>query len=235
MEDRLTGRNTIIQRMINLIPKSWRLILNPNHRCIYKFMQYAASTTAGGSKVLDAGAGPGPYKPLFNHCHYEATDYHPDTNIDFVCSLDRIPKANKSYSHIICTETLEHVEYPQDVINEFYNLLKPHGKLFLTCPQGWAIHQAPNNYYNFTKFGIYSLLRNAGFNQLKVKITPKGGWFWMMSNQIRDSGLWSNHNPLKWILYPFTHVLIPLLLFPLDSLDRKKEWTNGYLVEAERD
>jgi len=37
---------------------------------------------------------------------------------------------------IINTQVLEHVEYPQKVLDEFYRILAPGGKLFLTAPQG---------------------------------------------------------------------------------------------------
>ena len=235
MKDKLTGRNKIIQSIIGLVPRGMRLWLNPNYRSVVKFMQYAASTTAGGSTVLDAGAGPGPYKSLFAHCKYEATDFKPAENIDFICSLNQIPKANGTYSHIICTEVLEHVEYPQEVMNEFFNILKKGGKLYLTCPQGWGLHQEPYNYYNFTKYGLKSLLKNAGFKEENIYIQPKGGYFWMMSNIIRAStDQMSNWNIFKWIMYPFTSILIPLILFPLDILDKKQIWTNGYLVEAKK-
>jgi len=241
MKDKLTGRNKIIQAIINLAPREMRLWLNPNHRSIVRFMKYSASATPKGSKVLDAGAGPGPYEPLFAHCNYEATDFHPDNNIDFVCSLDRIPRDNGTYDAIISTEVLEHVEYPQDVMNEFFNILKKGkpgestGKLYLTCPQGWGLHQEPHNYYNFTKYGLKSLLKNAGFKEENIYIQPKGGYFWVLSNIIRAStDQMSNWNIFKWVLYPFTSILLPLILFPLDVLDRKKLWTNGYLVEAKK-
>jgi len=62
---------------------------------------------------------------------------------NFICSLDNIPKPNNSYGVIINTQVLEHVAEPQKVITEFYRILKPKGKLFLTAPQGWGIHGEP--------------------------------------------------------------------------------------------
>jgi hypothetical protein len=34
--------------------------------------------------------------------------------------------------------------------------------------------------------------------------------------------------------YPITNILLPLILFPLDSIDRERKWTLGYTVEAEK-
>jgi SAM-dependent methyltransferase len=44
-------------------------------------------------------------------------------------------------------QNIEHVPYPKKAINELYRVLKPGGRLFLTCP----------NYFNF--FGIWCFYR----------------------------------------------------------------------------
>ena len=67
-KDPVTGRNLIIQKLINLIPKKCRLILNPRRKGIEEFMQYAAKQIPQGSSLLDAGAGPSPYKHYFPQC-----------------------------------------------------------------------------------------------------------------------------------------------------------------------
>lgn len=239
MKDSLTGRSLFFQNIINLFPKKIRLILNPNRGCIESFMRHAANNLKKGSLVLDAGAGPCPYKSLFSHCAYQATDFkNIDGKIDFTCSLEKIPKESGIYDAVISTEVLEHVEYPQKVISEFYRILKKKGKLFMTVPQSWKLHQEPHNYYYFTKYGLQSLLKNAGFK--KFQIAPKGGFFWFLSDAIRFSNILEQYKNrfLYWIFRPttfiFADILLPLVLFPLDSLDKEKKWTLGYLVEAEK-
>jgi ubiquinone/menaquinone biosynthesis C-methylase UbiE len=48
---------------------------------------------------------------------------------------------------IVSCETIEHVPNPKQAIQELYRVLKPGGKLYLTCP----------NYFNF--FGLWCLYR----------------------------------------------------------------------------
>jgi SAM-dependent methyltransferase len=220
-----------MQKMINLFPKNFRLIFNPDRRGIERFMMYASKKIKSGSLILDAGAGPSPYKKFFKHCKYEATDFCNNfNNLDFVCSLDKIPRKKEIYDAIVCTQVLEHVEYPQKVVSELYRVLRKGGTLFMTVPQGWGIHQEPYNYYNFTKYGIMSLLKNAGFRHFTIR--PNGGYFWNLSAIIKFNELLGRRNPLRIIEYPITNILLPLILFPLDVFDRKKKWTLGYLVEA---
>ncbi|MEI6058824.1 MAG: methyltransferase domain-containing protein [archaeon] len=239
MKNAITGRSNWIQSIINLVPKSARLILNPNRRTIELFVEESAKKVKQGSKVLDAGAGPCPYNHFFKHCNYEATDFFdPYKILDFTCTIEKIPRKDNSYDTILSTEVLEHVEDPQKVIGEFYRVLKKKGKLFLTAPQGWKIHQEPYNYFYFTRYGLELMLKKAGFK--KFKITPKGGYFWLLSDTIRFNGILEQYKksilyyPLKIIEYPITNIIFPLILFPLDFIDREKKWTMGYLIEAEK-
>jgi SAM-dependent methyltransferase len=238
--DIVTGRLKTIQSLINIFPKSLRLQFNPRRFAIEMFVMESAKILPKGTKMLDAGAGPCPYKHFFKHCNYEATDF---TNhyrlMDFVCTLDKIPKKPNTYDVILSTEVLEHVEYPQKVINEFYRILKPKGKLFLTVPQGWMMHQKPYNYYYFTYFGLESLLKNSGFR--KFTITPKGGYFWHLADTIKFNSILEQFKNNKLLYYslkifefPFTQILIPFVLFHLDKIDKVRDWTIGYTVVAEK-
>jgi len=238
MKNRLTGRSSSMQYFIDLIPKNIRLMINPNRYCVEKFIKNSSKKIKKGSKILDAGAGPCPYKKFFDHCVYESTDFiDPYKILSFICSLDNIPKKNNYYNAIISTEVLEHVEYPQKVVNEFYRILRKNGKIFLTVPQGWRVHQEPYNFYNFTCYGLRSLLKNDGFK--KFKITQKVGYFWFLADAIRFNGILQQYKkhkiiyyPLKLLGYPVTNILLPFLLFHLDFLDKQRKWTCGYLVEA---
>ena len=238
--DKVTGRSKWMQKIINIIPKKFRLRLNPRRYAIETFVEKSAHSLKKGSRVLDAGAGPCPYKGFFDHCEYEATDmvdtYH---CLDFVCSLSKIPCKLQTYDAVLSTEVLEHVEYPQQVIDEMHRILKKGGKLFLTTPQTWRIHQAPYNYFYFTLYGLRSLLKNAGFS--KYKVIPTGGYFWFLADSIRFNNLLEQLNKknifriiLAIIGYPFTQIIIPFLLFHLDFLDKKRDWTMGYVVEAKK-
>ncbi len=54
---------------------------------------------------------------------------------------------SNSFDTVISCETIEHVPNPSKALHELYRVLKPGGRLFLTCP----------NYFNL--FGIWCLYR----------------------------------------------------------------------------
>lgn len=236
--DIVTGRKKWIQKIINLFPKSFRLRFNPRRYEIETFVEKSAKKMPKNSKVLDAGAGPCPYKKMFSHCKYEATDFK-DTHkiLDFVCSLDKIHKRDNTYDSILCTEVLEHVENPQLVVNELHRILKNKGKLFITVPQGWMLHQEPYNFFYFTKYGLKSLLKKAGFR--KITITSMGGYFKFLADTLRFNSIAEQWKEKKLIYYPISFIdlilfktFISFILFHLDFIDKRQKWSMGYTVEA---
>jgi len=239
------------------IPKYIRKRLDAEEFGIGKFMEFASKEIKKSARVLDAGAGSLPYKDYFSHTVYESTDFenmfdssYKDTH-NFICSLDSIPRQEGEYDAIINTQVLEHVEFPQKVINEFYRVLKPGGKLFLTAPQGWGVHGAPYHFFNFTNYGLESLFKKAGF---RIKfIRPRGGIFWYLgkrmstlpgyifSQYVLIKGTRQNNNtwfaskgmatllfPLYLLALPVCKFLIPLSFFYLDRLDKIRNYTLGY-------
>jgi SAM-dependent methyltransferase len=239
------------------IPHFIRIRVDSESFGITKFMEFASKKVKSSDEVLDAGAGSCPYRKYFSHAKYISTDLEDifdkssKHKHDFICSLDKIPKPNNSYNVIINTQVLEHVEYPQKVINEFYRILKPGGKLFLTAPQGWGIHGEPYNFFNFTKYGLESLFKNAGFKIMFIE--PRGGILRLLGERIRIFPSYilqqylfrENKNskdsikfkprplvfiliPLFFIMMPICGYFIPFLFFYLDRLDKKKDYTLGY-------
>lgn len=245
----------ILMRFGNvIIPSFVRNRINAEKFGIVNFMKFASEKAKSSDRVLDAGAGTSPYKNFFSHAKYESTDFEDIFNKsskndhNFICNLYEIPRPDSSYDIIINTQVLEHVEYPQKVINEFYRILKDDGKLFLTAPQGWGIHGEPYHYFNFTKYGLESLFKNAGFTIVFIK--PRGGMFWYLGERIKtlpsyiffqyimydnEWGFLFKQRLLAFVLSPFYLIslpicgfLIPLAFFYLDSLDKKQDYTLGY-------
>ena len=222
----------------------------PDPYIIDEFVRFAASQVHPSSLVLDAGSGRQQYKVYFNHAKYESTDIEPlpGSEHQFLCSLDKIPKPDNTYDTILCTQTLEHVEFPQRVIDELYRVLKPSGMLFLTAPQGAAVHGAPYHFFNFTEFGLASLFKRAGFEIDFIR--PHGGCFLdlgkrilslprYLASQYRDRQLApkiSGRDRLCWavlaisltLFKPIYRVFLPVIAYYLDSLDKRRHWTLGY-------
>lgn len=134
------------------------------------------------------------------------------------CDAEHMPFANETFDCIICSEVLEHIPYPQKVLNEFYHLLKINGTLIITVPN-WI--------------SWYGLARKIGEFLLKRPLTAGGqpidNWYTFASLQkkltpyfriARKEGIWYYPPPGKGkytisdkLIFPFFY-----LFQPLDSL-----------------
>jgi SAM-dependent methyltransferase len=153
---------------------------------IMKFIKFASTQIKPSDVVLDAGSGnKQPYKQQSSHIRHKSTDIEqsPNNAHMFLCLLDNIPKSDNTYDAIVCTQVLEHVQFPQKVIHEFYRVLKQDGKLFLTSPQRSEVYDAPYHFFNFTEYGLGSMFKQAGFNINFIR--PNGGYFWNLAKRLR--------------------------------------------------
>ena len=185
------------------------------------------------ARVLDAGAGEGSYKHLFQRHRYTgvdlgigdtAWDY---TTLDAIADLTAIPFREGTFDAAVNIVTLEHVREPACVLAELARVLRPGGRLLLIVPHEWEEHQQPHDYFRYTRYGLHYLLERAG---MTCEIQPVGGFFRLLSRRL--------FNALQFFPGPFFFVAAlffvpPALILPLfDPLDRKQAFTLGFLCWA---
>lgn len=191
-----------------------------------------------GKKLLDIGAGQAPYKKYFKKLDYFTQDIKQDKNktIDYIGDINQSLKMidKDSFDYILCTQTLEHLKEPQSALQEFYRILKPGGRVFLTTNFIYQIHMAPNDYYRFTKFGLKHLGKSNGF--IVEHLKPHGGIFQVLSYVVitLPIRLFLKRNIFFYYLY-LALFAIPIILFnlaalALDIFDTDKEMTINYEV-----
>ena len=61
---------------------------------------------------------------------------------------------------VLCLSVLEHLEEPARAVKEMHRVLKPEGKILVSVPFMFPIHDAPGDYWRFTKFGLKYLFSN---------------------------------------------------------------------------
>jgi SAM-dependent methyltransferase len=242
-------------KRLNLLERVAYRLLNLTdieNRTLRKAVKHFSESISSGSKILDAGAGLKPYQVFFQHCDYESCDFGSigefhgnidDGNRDnlasrhtFICPIDHIPVADNTYDFVLCSQVLEHVPYPLAVVKELYRILKPAGQLLATVPQGYGIHGEPYNFFYFTKYGLDLVLRDAGFEVLKIE--ERGGYFYYLYDRLANAiprivvGYKDKMTLMMLALSPI-HIFLAYILGPalllLEPLDREKRFTMGYV------
>lgn len=123
-------------------------------------------------KTLDVGCGKKPYKSLFSSSEYIGLDFegahdHSDEDIDVFYDGKEFPFKDNEFDSVVCTQTLEHVNNPNDLVKEIHRVLKSEGILLLSVPFIWGEHEKPHDYTRYTSFGLKYLLEQTGFDVLK--------------------------------------------------------------------
>jgi len=127
--------------------------------------------------VLDIGCGNKPYKDLFesNIDAYIGCDVvQSDLNlVDVICEANNIPLDSETFDTIFSTQVIEHVADHNGLVSEAFRLLKPQGKIIISGPMYWHLHEEPHDYFRFTKYGFEYLLAKHGFSDICIE--PCGG------------------------------------------------------------
>jgi SAM-dependent methyltransferase len=162
---------------------------NPSRVRLDAFAREAASSVAAGGRVLDAGAGEGAYRGHFGHVDYESADFlqvdKAYAPVDYVCRLDAIPVESERYDLVLCTQVLEHLPEPADVLRELHRVLRPGGHLWLTAPLFYPEHEQPYDFYRYTAFGLRHRLSGAGFTVESLEWLE--GYFGTLSFQLETA------------------------------------------------
>jgi SAM-dependent methyltransferase len=189
-----------------------------------------------GARVLDAGAGEGTYKHHFARQRYTGADLGiGDASwnyraLDVVADLAQAPFAGGVFEAVLNVVTLEHVREPESVVRELARVMKPGARLLLIVPHEWEEHQEPHDYFRYTRYGVRYLLERAGL--VEIETEPVGGFFRLLARRLL--------NALQFFPGPLMVVAAlvfapPALVLPLlDGLDRKRNFTLGYICRARK-
>ena len=192
------------------------------------------------ARVLDAGAGEGQYAHFFGHQRYVGIDLavgDPQwdySRLDATADLSALPFRDRIFDAALHIVTIEHLREPACALAEIARTLAPDAPLLVVAPFEWEVHQAPHDYFRYTRHGLEYLLEKTGYD--RVRVEPAGGFFRLLARRLLN-GLQFFSGGVRWLLFVPAAILAvpPALILPLfDFLDRDRNFTVGYICTARK-
>jgi SAM-dependent methyltransferase len=228
------------------IVDSFNFVQNERDRFVFDYIK----NLPAGTKVLDVGAGPCPYKKYLEHCDYTSHDFcqlDDDAQrngegygkIDIVSDIVDMPLPSGSFDFILCTEVLEHVPDAIGAIREMSRLLKPGGRILITTPLCSFLHQEPFHFYGgFTPFFYEKHLADNGLTDINCEFNQRYFSF-ITFDLVRFYKMYLKL-PVLYILllFPFVLLSLPLTVMLLllrtylDKVEKSDRYTFALKVLA---
>src|ERR1039457_4436123 len=200
---------------------------------------FARELPAGG-RLLDGGSGEGQYRHHSARQRYcgidlavgdAAWDY---SQVDALADLTALPFRTATFDAAVHIVTIEHLKEPGRALSEIARTLVPGGALLMAAPHEGEVHQAPHDYFRYTRYGLAYVLEQAGFEVGEMRAA--GGYFRLLARRLLN-GLQFFTGGVRWLLFLPAAILLlpPALILPLlDALDRDRNFTLGYLCTARK-
>jgi SAM-dependent methyltransferase len=143
--------------------------------------EYAFAGTAP-PLVLDVGCGRQPFRPMLDSggATYVGVDVQqsPEGTVEVIAAVDEILPATLlergPFDFILCTEVLEHVaDWPAAFAN-LARLLGPGGKLLITCPHFYHLHEEPYDFWRPTLHALNYFARVQGLHVIHQEAAGDG-------------------------------------------------------------
>lgn len=132
--------------------------------------------------LLDCGCGHVPYYYIYKELVNDAlcidweNSAHKNEFLDKVVDLNHppIPYEDNKFNTVLLTDVLEHIAEPLPLIKEITRILKKGGKLILTVPFFYWVHESPHDYFRYTEFALRKFCKESGLEV--VSLEPYGGY-----------------------------------------------------------
>ncbi|MBF0537370.1 MAG: class I SAM-dependent methyltransferase [Nitrospirae bacterium] len=198
---------------------------------LYNWIQDELKAEYNSIRVLNIGAGGllESYLRAYSNFTVTSVDIDPARKPDVVMDACELQYDDRTFDLVCIMEVLEHIQSPVKAVDEIYRVLKPGGKLILTTPFAFGIHDEPHDYYRYTKYGLLYILRHFD----RVSVRERNGY--MSAVIVQLIRLVKSRSKVDKIIGSSV-TLVAIVFLPIiriiDRLIKSTGITTGYFVVA---
>ena len=189
-------------------------------------------------RMLDVGCGKKPYYNILSkQCEqYIGIEYvdslHSLTQVDVIGDALTLPFKDTCFDSAVSFQVMEHVRDPLKFLSEIYRVLKPNSYLLLMTPFIWGEHEAPNDFFRYTRYGLTHLAQQTGFETLSVTAHTR----YCETATLRFN-YWIKRygiGPLEYFFVPFLWInqFLAIVIDNIDTFFARHAGHNAYTVDT---
>ncbi len=205
------------------------LVLRARRR---RLEEWIRTLPGGPLRILDVGGRLQPYRALFDGRagSYFTVDLRRTPTLSVVGDGVRLPLRDLAFDVVLCTQVLEYVNDPAELVREVRRVLVDGGTCFLSSPASYPIDAAEDR-WRFLPAGLETLFLE--FAQVEV-VAEGGSIAGIMRTLAVAASMWSRVPPIEWLV---AHALVPLLNTigaVGDAVTSNTQFSANYLVRARK-
>lgn len=216
----------------------YKLSKKSSRENLYEFLEQKIeelSNAGHNQEIINIGSGGEVYnkiQKLETSCNIRQVDVDSDRKPDIVASACNMKVIDdSSIDAVFLIEVLEHINEPKKALKEIHRILKPNGKLILSTPFIFPIHDEPYDFYRYTEYGLQYLLKDFD----NVKITPRNNSIksiYVLFGRMLIGGDKKN-NLVGLLLYAYMLLQLPVF-YIFSKFYSNNRLTTGYTISAEK-
>lgn len=217
-------------------------LAQPHNWLIFSIIEPALSARLvrhARGRLLDIGCGTKPFRHLAtaveSYVGVDTARRSQTTGPDVLATAYDLPFVDGSFQTVLCTDVLEHLEDPAAAVREAARVLESGGMAIYTVPLFWHVHEAPRDFYRFTRYGLQHLFEAAGMEVVEIEALT--GFTAMAAQELAYflHGLHpsSRRNPIWRLVPPLLHGLQAAAL-AANKIERTERFTAEYILVARK-
>jgi SAM-dependent methyltransferase len=169
------GQTLIASRDLNEVGVASRLTVDLIAASYERYIKLHAR-----GRLVDLGCGKAPLFAVYRNyvsditCVDWGNSLHGSQYLDVQCDLTTtLPFKDGQFDTIILSDVLEHLPQPENLWKEMSRILADNGKVLISVPFLYWLHEQPYDYYRYTEYALKRFAELSGFRMIVLR--PTGG------------------------------------------------------------